>query len=79
MCIHIHVSYVRSSLAAVVYFIVKSETKISPGVEFAEEDIKENCEYSNFESNRIEYSSHPLKSQLLFCVFNSRKVSRLLV
>ena len=32
----------RSSLAVVVFFIVKSESKRSPGTDFAEEDMKEN-------------------------------------
>ena len=32
----------RCSLAVVVYFIVKSESKRSPGADFAEEDMKEN-------------------------------------
>ena len=42
MCIHIHIRYVRSSLAVVVYFIVKSESNRSPGTDFVEEDMKEN-------------------------------------
>ena len=59
MCIHIHIRYVRSSLAVVVYFIVKSESKSSPGTDFAAEDMKENIPVifayiaTNFESNRI--------------------------
>ena len=32
----------RSSLAVVVFFIVKSENKRSPGTDFAVEDMKEN-------------------------------------
>ena len=31
----------RSSLAVVVFFIVKSESKRSPGTDFAAEDVKE--------------------------------------
>ena len=42
VCVRIHIRYVRSSLADVVYFIVKSESKRSPGSDFAEEDMKEN-------------------------------------
>ena len=42
MCIHIHIRYVRSCLAVVVYFIVKSESNRSPGTDFVEEDMKEN-------------------------------------
>ena len=42
MCIRIHIRYVRSSLAVVVFFIVKSESKRSPGTDFAAEDMKEN-------------------------------------
>ena len=50
----IHIKYVRSSLAVVVYFIVKSESKSSSGTDFAEKDMKENidlysCQFSNFE------------------------------
>ena len=33
----IHIRYVRSSSAVVVFFIVKSETKRSPGTDFASE------------------------------------------
>ena len=55
MCIRIHIRYV-SSLAVVVFFIVKSESKTSPGSEFAAEDMKENiraifvysCEFLNY-------------------------------
>ena len=39
MCIRIR--YVRSSLAVVVFFIVKSESKRSPGTDFAAEGKKE--------------------------------------
>ena len=42
MCIRIQIRYVRSSLAVVVFFIVKSESKRSPGTDFAAEDMKEN-------------------------------------
>ena len=41
MCICIHIRYVRSSLAFVVFFIVKSECQRSPGTDFAAEDMKE--------------------------------------
>ena len=34
----------RSSLAVVVFFIVKSESKRSPGSDFAAEDMKENIQ-----------------------------------
>ena len=61
VCIHIHIRYVRSSLAVVVFFIVKSERKRSPGTDFAAEDVKENIRATfayitaNFRiSNRIE-------------------------
>ena len=36
------IRYVRSSLTVVVYFLVKSESKRSPGTNFAEQDMKEN-------------------------------------
>ena len=42
MCIRIRIRYVRSSLAVVVFFIVKSESSTSSGTEFAPEDMKEN-------------------------------------
>ena len=42
MFIRIHIRYVRSSLAVVVCLIVKSESKTSPGTDFAAEDMKEN-------------------------------------
>ena len=44
MCTHTHIRYVRSSLAVVVFFIVKSESKSSPGTDFAAEDMKENTQ-----------------------------------
>ena len=60
MCVYEYI-YVRSSLAVVVFFMVKPESKISPGTNFAAEEIKTNfwaifvysCTFSNFESNRI--------------------------
>ena len=42
MCIRIHIRYVRSSLAVVASFIVKSESKRSSGTDFVVEDMKEN-------------------------------------
>ena len=63
MYIQILTRYVRSSLAVVVFFIVKSESKRSPETDFAADfcegkyssDIRlYSCEFSNFESNRIE-------------------------
>ena len=42
VCTHIHIRYVRSILAVIVIFIVKSESKRSPGTDFAAEDMKEN-------------------------------------
>ena len=42
MTICIHIRYVRSSLVVVVFFIVKSERKGSPGTNFGAEDMKEN-------------------------------------
>ena len=69
MCICIHIRYVSSSLAAVVFFIVKSESKRSPGTNFVMEDMKENIRailvyiavnYFNFGSNSgktFEYSN----------------------
>ena len=57
MCIHIHIKYVRSSLA-VSFFIATSESKRSPGTNFAAEegiylsDIRlYSCKVSNLESN----------------------------
>ena len=51
----------KSSLADVVFFIVKSESKRSPGTDFAAEDMKETIQAifaytaANFRiSNRIE-------------------------
>ena len=51
----------RSSLAIVVFFIIKSESKTSPGTDFAVEDMNENIRVifvykaGNFQiSNRIE-------------------------
>ena len=38
----IHIRYVRSSLMVVVFFIVKSESKRSPGTDFVAEDMKGN-------------------------------------
>ena len=38
----IHIRYVRSSSAVVVFFIVKSESKRSPGIDFVTEDMKKN-------------------------------------
>ena len=50
-----------SSLAVVVFFIIRSESKSSPGTDFAEEDMNENIQMifvyiaGNFQiSNRIE-------------------------
>ena len=37
-----HIKYVRNSLAVVVFFMVKTESKRSPGTDFATEDRKEN-------------------------------------
>ena len=42
MCIPINIRYVRSSLAVVMFFIVKSESKSSPGIDFTAEDMMEN-------------------------------------
>ena len=42
VCIRIHIRYVRISLADVVFFIVKSESKRSPRADFAAEDMKDN-------------------------------------
>ena len=42
VCIHIHIRYVRSILTVVMFFIVKSESKRSPGTDFAAEDTKGN-------------------------------------
>ena len=57
MCIRIHIRYVRSSLAVVVFFLIKSQSKRSPGTNFAAEDMKKSERYSfiaaMFESNRI--------------------------
>ena len=57
----IHISYMRSSLAFVIFFIVKSERKRSPGTDFAAEDMKDTIRAilfytaANFRiSNRIE-------------------------
>ena len=56
----IHIRYLRNSLAVVVFFIVKSEGKRSPGTDFKTEDMKENiqaifayisCKFVNIESN----------------------------
>ena len=63
----------RSRLAVVVFFKVKSESKRSPGTNFAAEDMKENIRAmftyiaSNFESNTdkmFEYESNirPMRS-----------------
>ena len=41
MCVYEYI-YVRSSLAVVVFFMVKPESKISPGTNFAAEEIKTN-------------------------------------
>ena len=61
VCIYECILYVKRSLVVVLFFMVKSESKISPGTNFAAEDMKENirvifvygCKFSNFESNRI--------------------------
>ena len=42
VCLRIHIRYVRSSLAVVIFFVVKSESNESPGTDFAVEDMKEN-------------------------------------
>ena len=60
VCIYEYI-YVRTSLAVVFFFMVKSESERSPGTDFAAEAMKENiraifvysCEFSNFKSNRI--------------------------
>ena len=45
LCIpNIHIRYVRIGLAVVVFFTVKSETKKSPGTDFAAEYMKENIQ-----------------------------------
>ena len=41
VCVYEYI-YVRSSLAVVVFFTVKSENKRSPGTNFAVGDMKEN-------------------------------------
>ena len=46
MCIRIHIRYVRSSLAVVVFFLIKSQSKRSPGTNFAAEDMKKSERYS---------------------------------
>ena len=40
VCVYEYI-YVRSNLAVVVFFIVKSESKRLPGTNFAAEDMKE--------------------------------------
>ena len=45
ICNYVYIiRYVCSSLAVVVFFIVKSESKRSPGTDFAVEDMKENIQ-----------------------------------
>ena len=74
--IKLHIRYARSGLAVVVFFIVKSENKRSPGTDFAAEDMKENiqaifvyitCKFSN--KNRIFVQSLLCKPFLVLPVF----------
>ena len=44
----INTRYVRSNLVVVVFFIVKSESKILPGNDLAAEDMKEMFERYSF-------------------------------
>jgi len=58
--IRVHIRFMTGGLAVVFFFIVKSESKSSPGTDFAAEDMKKNILaifvyiFANFRiSNRI--------------------------
>ena len=79
VCLYEYI-YVRSNLAVVVFFIVKSESKRSPGTNFAAEDVTENiraifvysCEFRIDSNSRQTFEYSKFKSlacmQLRECV-----------